>query len=204
MRHKRSILLAAIVFNILCLLSTTVLSESGNPSRTLSQATTLEEVVAAGNKAIREGDWAKAEASFKEAIRLEPMQGLWRIQFVLISGQQKKWKEAFEEFETVMQRGDVNWVLTIDKKMPDGKVAFVNTKIFGDEQKGIARYVKAVKEKKKIDSISADIGKKLDAFAKQNKIALMYDISVFKNLRFESGNTADVTSDFIAYYNGLK
>jgi tetratricopeptide (TPR) repeat protein len=196
--------LAAIAFNLLCFLSHPAFSESCNPSWTTGQAAQLEEAITAGNKAISEGDWAKAESHFREAMTLEPTQGLWRIQLVLVLGQQKKWKEAFAEFEKVMQHGDVSWVLGINKKLPDGTVAFVNTEIFRDEQKGISRYVKAVKEKKKVESIAADIGKKLDAYAKQHKIALLYDISSFKNMRFESGNTADVTSDFIAYYNGLK
>lgn len=202
MRLKRQMLLTAIAFSILCLISNPASGESGHHSLTTSQSATLEEVVAVGNKAIREGDWATAESRFREAMKLEPTQGLWRIQLVLVLSQEKKWKEAFAEFETVMQHGDVNWVLTINKKLPDGKVAFVNTETFGDEQKGISHYVKAMKEKKNVESTSEDIGKKLDAYAKQHKIALMYDISKFKNTRFESGNTADVTSDFIAYYNG--
>jgi hypothetical protein len=203
MRRPKIRLLIVIAFNVLLVMSHSAFSESGKPSRTFSQAATLEEIIAAGNKAIKEGDWAKAEPHFREAIRLEPMQGLWRVQLLFVLCQQKKWKEAWAEVEIIMQRGDVSWVLVINQKMKDGNVAFINTEVFGDEQKGITRYVKAVKEKKKTDSIAADIGKKLDAFARQNKIALIYDISKLKDPRFESGNTTDVTSDFIAYYNGL-
>jgi hypothetical protein len=52
-----------------------------------------------------------------------------------------------------------------------------------------------------VSSIAGDIGAKLDAFAKQHKTALMYDISKFKNVRFASGNTLDVTNEFIVHYN---
>jgi hypothetical protein len=116
-------------------------------------------------------------------------------------GQQKKWKEAFTELKRVVELRALDWLLTVNEKMPDGKVAYVNTEIFSDEKQGIQRYVKAVKEHKKLDSISQDIGNKLEAFARQHQVALSYDISKFKAKPFASGKTIDLTSEFIAYYN---
>ena len=171
------------------------------PIRTLNQAATLEQVTRAGNEAIVAGDWAAAESHFREAIRLAPTQGFWRIQLVLVLGHQKKWKEAFKELDPLMRNKAVDWILTFNDKLPDGKVAFVNTETFSDEQQGIPRYVTAVKQKAKVGSVASDIGEKLDTYARQHKIALMYDISKFKKLPFERGNTTDATSDFISYYN---
>ena len=68
-----------------------------------------------------------------------------------------------------MELGVMDWVLTINKNLPDGKVAFVNTETFRDEKQGILRYVKAVKEKKKVASVSNDIGTKLEDYAKRLK-----------------------------------
>lgn len=201
MRQRRLMLLSVVALNVLCLMNHSASSESRRPTQTLSQAATIEEVTKAGNKAIVEGDWASAESHFREAVRLAPTQGFWRIQLVLVLGQQKKWKAAFDEMNPLLRSGAVNWVLTFNEKLTDGKVAFVNTEVFRNEQKGITRYVEAVKAKKKTDSVSYDIGVKLGAFAKEHKIALIYDISKFKGMPFESGSTADVTSDFIAYYN---
>lgn len=132
---------------------------------------------------------------------LAPTQGLFRIQLVLALGQQKKWKAAQKEMVPLLRNGAVDWILSLNKELSDGKVAFVNTALFANEQHGISRYVSAVKEKKPVDLIAQDITAKLDAFAKQQKLALVYDISKFKKLAFESGKTVDVTADFIAYYN---
>ncbi len=134
-------------------------------------------------------------------MRLAPTQGLWRIQLVLALSQQKKWKAAQKEMVPLLRNGAVDWILNFNKDLSDGKVAFVNTAVFANEQRGISRYVSAVKEKQPVDLISQDITAKLEAFAKQQKLALVYDISKFKKLPFESGKTADVTTDFIAYYN---
>jgi hypothetical protein len=170
-------------------------------TESLGQASTIEEVTKAGNDAIKAGNWARAESHFREAARLAPTQGLWRIQLVLVLGQQKKWKAAFEEMAPLIRNGAVDWILTINNDLPDGKVAFINTESFGDGQKGITRYVEAVKGKKNADSVSRDIGVKLEAFANQRKITLLYDISRFKRLPFESGGTIDLTDEFITYYN---
>lgn len=202
MRNERSILLTTLTIAILSLMINSAFSRSSNPARTLNQAATIEEITKTGSKAIREGDWVSAESRFREAVRLAPAQGFWRIQLVVVLGQQKKWKAAFEEMDPLLRNRAVDWILTVNHKLPDGKVAFVNAEAFGDEHQGITRYVKAVKEKEKVDSVSRDIRVKLNAYAKQHKVALMYDISKFKSLPFESGSTTDVTSDFIAYYNG--
>lgn len=202
MLHTRIVLSPVMALIILSLMIDTAPGRSSdNPARVLSQAATIEEVTRAGDKAIREGDWTSAETHFREALRLAPTQGFWRIQLVLILGQQKKWKAAFAELEPLARNRAVDWMLTVNRKLPDGKVAFVNTGIFVDEQKGIPRYVKAIREKEKVDAVARDIQVKLDAFAKQQQLALVYDISKFKGLPFESGNTTDVTSEFIAYYN---
>lgn len=201
MRHKR----LAQLFIALTLLSSTIdsaFSRSSYPARTLSQAATIEEVTKAGNEAIRVGDWAKAESHFREAVRLAPTQGIWRIQLVLVLGQQKKWKAAFTEMAPLLRNRATDWILTSNEKLQDGRLAFVNTEVFGDEEKGITRYVQAVKGKQKTDKISYDVGVKLESFARQHKIALLYDVSKFKRLPFESGNITDVTNDFITYYNG--
>ncbi|MBD0325369.1 MAG: hypothetical protein ICV68_03005 [Pyrinomonadaceae bacterium] len=58
-----------------------------------------------------------------------------------------------------------------------------------------------MKENRKVKSVASDIGVKLEAFAQLHKLALIYDISRFRHMRFETGKTVDVTSDFIAYYN---
>jgi hypothetical protein len=202
MSHKRIIKLT-IALNLLLLTGITAFSQNSNQSQNSNKPPKIEEVVDAGNKSILEEDWVNAEPHFREAIKLEPKQTLWHIQLLIALGQQKKWKDAFKEMDTVVIKlGAADWVLSINKKMQDGNVAFVNTEIFGDEQKGILRYVKAVKEKKKLDSVAEDIGVKLEEFAKLNKLALIYDISRFKNKPFEIGKTIDVTNDFIAYYNG--
>jgi uncharacterized protein YbaA (DUF1428 family) len=199
MRNTRPIPRTAIA---LIILSSAVFSQSGNPSRLPDKATRLEEAVRAGNKSILEDDWAAAEVNFREAVRLEPNEYLWRIQLLISLGHQKKWKDAFAEMDTVMKNlGAVNWILSINEKMPDGKVAYVNTETFGDEERGILRYVKAVKQKKKVDSVSRDVGIKLEEFAKENKLALIYAIDTLTTKRFERGNTVDVTTAFIAYYN---
>jgi hypothetical protein len=203
MRHKKIFLLAALSFSLVSLFNDSAFSQTRNPSQSKGGAMTTEEAVRAGNKAIVEDDWANAELSFREAARLDSEQALWRIQLAIALGQQKKWKEAFKEVEESVRLGALDWLLTINEKMPDGKVAYVNTEIFGDEQQGISRYVKAVKENKKVKSVASDIGVKLEAFAKLHKLALIYDISKFRHLRFETGKTTDATSDFIAYYNKL-
>jgi len=187
---------------ILLLIINYTLGGVSNFASASNQDPTIEEITKAGNEAIIMGDWAKAESQFREAIRLAPTQGFWRIQLVLVLGQQKKWKDAFAEMEPLLKNRAVDWILTVDAKLPDGGVAFVNTEKFGDQEHGILRYVEAVKEKKNVESVARDIGIKLDAFAKQHKIALMYDSSKFKSLPFESGNTADLTKEFINFYNG--
>jgi hypothetical protein len=171
------------------------------PANTLQASPTIEEVTRAANNAVVQGNWVTAESNFREAVRLAPRQGLWRIQLVLALGQQKKWKAALKEMAPLVRNGAVDWILSLDKELPDGKVAFVNTAVFANEQRGISRYVAAVKEKKPVDLISRDIAAKLDEFSKRQKLALVYDISKFKNLPFERGVTVDITSDFIAYYN---
>ena len=167
--------------------------------RAMGQAASLEDVTRAGNKAIVEGDWAAAESHFREAVRLAPRQGFWRIQLVLVLGQQKKWKAAFVELDPLLRGGADDWILTLEQKLLDGKVGFVNTETFGHEQYGIPRYAKALKENKP-DEVLQDIRIKLGAFGRKHKFALIYDISKLKSLPFESGKTVDVTSDFIAYY----
>lgn len=202
MHRKRIILLHAIAFGLICLTSRSAFSQSPNPNPT--DGTTnpaTEAVINAANKSMNEGDWAAAESNFREAMRLEPYQSLWRIQLALVLGHQKRWKDAFKEIHALARSGAFDWLLTINEKLPDGRVALVNTDIFRDEKNGILRYVRAVKEKKKVSSVAEDIGVKLDAFARQHKFSLMYDISKFKNMRFASGNTIDLTTDFIAYYN---
>jgi hypothetical protein len=183
-------------------MSNSVFSRTSDPSSVLSQKDALEEVTKAGREAIRDGDWARAESHFREAVKIAPTQGFWRIQLVIVLGQQKKWKAAFDEMAPLSRNRAIDWIVAVNQKLPDGKVAFVDTAIFGDEQKGLTRYVEAVKEKKNVDSVWRDIRVKLDAFARQRKIALMYDNSKFKAMPFESGNTTDLTSDFITYYNG--
>jgi len=175
--------------------------QTSDAASTPQAATTIEEVTKAANRAVVEGNWVTAESGFREAVRLAPTQGLWRIQLVLALGQQKKWKAALREMAPLVRNGAVDWILSLNEELPDGKVAFVNTALFGNEQRGITRYVSAVKEKKPVDVISRDITEKLETFAKQQKLALVYDISKFKKLPFESGKTDEVTSDFIAYYN---
>jgi hypothetical protein len=202
MRPERIMMLAVLAFNLIFSMSDSALTPCSNASQD-SGAATADEIVNAAIKSVNEDDWPTAESKFREAMRLEPKQALWHIQLTIALSQQKKWKEAFKEVDKLSELGAIDWLLTMNKKMPDGKVAFVNTEIFGDEQQGISRYLKAVKEKKNVASISEDIGNKLEAFAKQNKIALTYDISKFKNMRFASGKTPDVTADFIAYYNAL-
>jgi hypothetical protein len=203
MSGNKVVRLAVLAFSLVGLMSASALGQSGNPQRTTAKPANAEEVIDAALKAAGEGDWASAESNFREAKRLEPNRGLWRVQLTLALGQQKKWKEAFAELDATVKLGAADWVLTINPKLPDGKVAFINTDIFGDDKQGIARYVKAVKEGKKVDSVAKDIGVKLDAFAKQNNLALIYDISRFKDMPFESGKTLDATTDFIAFYNAL-
>lgn len=176
-------------------------SKTTYPASALQAAPTIEEVTKAANKAVVEGNWITAESYFREAVRLAPTQGVWRIQLVLTLGQQKKWKAAQKEMVPLLRNGAVDWILSLNEELSGGRVAFVNTADFANEQRGISRYVSAVKEKKPVDLISQDITAKLDAFAKQQKLALVYDISKFKNLPFERGKTVDVTADFIAYYN---
>jgi hypothetical protein len=201
--NRKITILVAIAFNLIYLMSVSVLSQNTNQEQNLSKQDRLNEVVNAGNKSIVDDDWVNAEVHFREAVKLQPKQALWHIQLLITLGQQKKWKEAFKEMDTVVKElSAADWVLSINQKIPDGKVAIINTEIFGDEQNGIRRYVKAVKEKKKVDSVAKDIGVKIDEFAKLNNLALIYDIGRFKNMPFASGKTIDVTSDFIAFYNG--
>lgn len=202
MRRNRVVLLTTLAFNLICLIGASAFSQNSNQSQPTGKIATIEEAVDAGNKSIAEDNWALAESYFRQAIKFEPKQSLWHIQLLIALGQQKKWTEAFKEAEIVTSKlGVADWLLTANQEMPDGKVAFLNTDTFRDEKLGIVRYVKAVKERKKLDSISRDIGVKLDEFANQNKLALTYDISKFKNKPFVTGKTVDVTSDFIAYYN---
>lgn len=161
----------------------------------------LEEVTKAGNAAIAAGDWRRAESHLREAVKLAPNQGFWRIQLVLVLGQQKKWKAAFEEMEPLARNGATDWIVTMNRNLPDGKVAFIDSRQFRNERDGITRYVDALKKATDVAPLARDIGVKLDAFADEHKIALIYDISKFKTLSFERGNTLDVTSEFIAYYN---
>ena len=168
---------------------------------TIQNASKLEEVTKAGNAAIAGGDWSRAESFFRQAVKLAPKQGFWRIQLVLTLGQQRKWKAAFEEMEPLAKYGALDWVVTANRNLPDGQLAFIDSERFRNEQTGITRYVKALKEKSDVDAVARDIGVKLDAFADENKLAVIYDISKFKALPFEKGNTPDVTDQFIAYYN---
>jgi hypothetical protein len=201
MLRRRQTRLLSLALTSLFLINSSTFSNTSYPANTLQAAATVEEVTKAANKAVVEGNWATAESNFREAVRLAPTQGLWRIQLVLALGQQKKWKAAQKEMIPLLRNGAVDWILSLNKELSDGKVAFVNTAVFANEQRGISRYVAAVKEKKPVDLIAQDITAKLDAFAKQQKLALVYDISKFKKLPFESGQTVDVTADFIAYYN---
>lgn len=170
-------------------------------SQPAKDSTNLEEVTKAGAKAIAAGDLPTAESYFRQAVKLAPRQGFWRIQLVLVLGQQKKWKAALEEIEPLARNGATDWVVTMNRNLPDGKVAFINSDQFRNEQTGIARYVAALKQTGEGSAIARDIGVKLDAFADEHKFALIYDISKFKALPFEKGNTQDVTAEFIAYYN---
>jgi hypothetical protein len=134
-------------------------------------------------------------------VKLAPRQGFWRIQLVLVLGQQRKWKAAFEEMAPLARNGATDWVMTMNQNLPEGKVAFINSDQFRSEQGGITRYVAAAKEKSDLSAIARDIGVKLDLFADEHKLALIYDISKFKALPFEKGSAEDVTADFITYYN---
>ena len=167
----------------------------------LQNTSKLDDVTKAGNAAVAAGDWARAESFFRQAVKLAPKQGFWRIQLVLSLSQQKKWKAAFEEMEPLAPYGALDWIVTLNRNLTDGKVAFIDSAKFRSERDGITRYVAALKEKTDVNSVTLDIGVKLDAFADENKLALIYDISKFKTLPFEKGNTLDVTNQFIAYYN---
>lgn len=202
MLRRRQTRLISLALTSLFLINNSTFSKTSSPQNTLQGAPTIEEATRAANKAVVEGDWATAESNFREAVRLAPTQGLLRIQLVLALGQQKKWKAAQKEMIPLVRNGAVDWVLSLNEELSGGKVAFINTAVFANEQRGISRYVAAVKEKKPVDLISRDITAKLETFAKQQKLALVYDISKFKSLPFESGKTLDVTTDFIAYYNG--
>lgn len=165
------------------------------------KSSNLEEIIKAGNAAIAAGDWTRAESHFRQAVKLAPKQGFWRIQLVLALGQQKKWKAAFEEMEPLARNGATDWIVTMNRNLPEGKVAFIDSGQFRNERDGITRYVEALKKTTNATSIAQDIGVKLDAFADEHKLALIYDVSKFEALPFERGKTLDVTSDFIAYYN---
>ncbi len=165
------------------------------------ESSKIEEITKAGNAAIAAGDWTRAESYFRQAVKLAPKHGFWRIQLVLVLGQQKKWKAAFEEMEPLARNGATDWIVTMNRNLPEGKVAFIDTGQFRNERDGITRYVDALKKAVDVTSLARDIGVKLDAFADEHKIALIYDISKFKALPFERGKTLDVTSEFIAYYN---
>ena len=161
----------------------------------------LEQITKAGNAAVAAGEWRRAESYFRQALELAPNQGFWRIQLVLVLGQQKKWKNAFEEMAPLARNGAVDWLITFNRNLPDGKVAFIDTSKFADERAGITRYVRALKDKTATTAITRDISVKFDTFADEHKIALLYDISKFRKLPFEKGTTLDVTDDYIAYYN---
>jgi tetratricopeptide (TPR) repeat protein len=169
--------------------------------QTSQESLSLEEITQAGNAAIATGDWARAESHFRQAVKLAPKQGFWRIQLVLVLGQQKKWKAAFEEMEPLARNGATDWIVTANRNLPDGKVAFIESDRFRNERGGIPRYVAALKKTNDVNAVAQDIGVKFDAFADEHKLALVYDISKFKALPFEKGGTLDATSDFIAYYN---
>lgn len=172
--------------------------------RTSQESLSLEEITKAGNAAIAAGDWARAESHFRQAVKLAPKQGFWRIQLVLVLGQQKKWKAAFEEMEPLARNGATDWIVTANRNLPDGKVAFIDSDRFRNERDGIPRYVAALKTASDVKAVAQDIGVKLDAFADEHKMALVYDINKFKALPFERGRTLDATSDFIAYYNSTE
>jgi hypothetical protein len=169
--------------------------------QTSQEPLSLEEITKAGNAAIATGDWGRAGSHFRNAVKLAPKQGLWRIELVLVLGQQKKWKAAFEEMEPLAKYGATDWIVTTNRNLPDGKVAFIDSDRFRNERNGIPRYVAALRKASDAKAVAQDIGVKLDAFADQHKIALVYDISKFKALPFEKGRTLDATSEFIAYYN---
>lgn len=205
MLHRRKMLLPALAFLISACLTVSVPGSdhlgSDRPARVNNQSATLEAATQAGDKAIREGDWARAETHFREAVSLAPTQGFWRIQLVLVLGQQKKWKAALAELEPLARHGALDWIVTLNRKVTDGGVAFVNTETFLDERQGIPRYVKALRQFAQVDAVSRDIKVKLETFAREHKLTLLYDISKFKDLPFERGRTTDLTGDFIAYYN---
>ena len=202
MRPGKMILLTSLALCLIAFQCLVVFSQNSSAPTEQDSQSTIEEVVGAGHKAAVEGDWATVESKFREALRLEPDEAQWRIQLLIALGQQKKWKDAFKEMDTVViKQGVADWLLTINQKMADGQVAYINTNTFRDEQLGIQRYVKAVREKKKTDAVARDIGVKMDEFAKQRKLALIYDISKLKDKAFESGKTLDVTSEFISFYN---
>ena len=173
-------------------------------SQTSQEPPSLEEITKAGSAAIAAGEWGRAESHFRKAVKLAPKQGLWRIQLVLVLGQQKKWKAAFEEMEPLARHGATDWIVTTNQNLPDGKVAFIDSDRFRNERDGIPRYVAALKKGSDAKTVAQDIGVKLDAFVDKNKIALVYDINKFKALPFEKGKTFDATSDFIAYYNSTE
>ena len=164
----------------------------------------LEETTKAGNAAIAAGDWAHAESHFRQAVKLAPKQGFWRIQLVLVLGQEKKWTAAFEELKPLARNGATDWIVTMNRNLPDGKVAFIDSERFRNERDGIPRYVAALKNASEAEAVAQDIGVKLDAFADEHKLALVYDIHKFKALPFEKGTTLEVTNDFIAYYNSTQ
>ena len=172
--------------------------------QTSQESLSLEEATKAGNAAVATGDWARAESHFRKAVKLAPKQGLWRIQLVLVLGQQKKWNAAFEEMEPLARFGATDWIVTTNRNLPDGKVAFIDSDRFRNERDGIPRYVAALRKASDAKAVAQDIGVKLDAFADEKKIALVYDINKFKALPFKKGTTLDATSDFIAYYNSTE
>ncbi len=172
--------------------------------QTSQESPGLEEITKAGNAAIAAGDWARAESHLRKVVKLAPKQGLWRIQLVLVLGQQKKWKAAFEEMEPLARHGATDWIVTTNRNLPDGKVVFIDSDRFRNDRDGIPRFVAALKNENDAKAVAQDIGVKLDAFADKNKIALVYDMKKFKSLSFEKGTTVDATSDFIAYYNSTE
>jgi hypothetical protein len=172
--------------------------------RTFQESLSLEEITKAGNAAIAAGDWVRAESHFRQAVKLAPKQGFWQIQLVLALGQQKKWKAAFEEMEPLARNGATDWIVAANRNLPDGKLAFIDSDRFRNERDGIPRYVAALKKASDVKAVAQDIGVKIDAFADEHKIALVYDINKFKALPFEKGTTLDATSDFISYYNSTE
>jgi tetratricopeptide (TPR) repeat protein len=159
-----------------------------------------------GNELMAAGEWENAEGVFRTAIRIDPNNALYHIALIFALSNEHHKTDIIPEVRACARLQATSWLLSINEVQSPARIAYVHTERFGDESKGILKYVRAKKEgDKAIKSVAGSIGKALDQFAKEHSIGLIVDEDELLKLsaKIEMGSASDVTAEFIDYFNRL-